>query len=736
MGVNERFGWLVATVLFAAAQVRGDSATQARAELLRNVRTIDSGGLPGVVLCGGENAFPLVGASCNQTVLPVAAAAFYGEGRVVALGHPSFCSSEGLGKADTAAFIAQALHWLGRGTHTVAVYKNPDFAKALRGLGGWDVREIPSVDALEARGVLAAYPDNLPAGDVERVRKFITSGGGLLATGIGWGWLQVHPGKSLANDSLFNRLLAPAGLLIASDIAERTDKNGYRADAEAPAGLSVTDAATLAADGKVADAALQRQISATLCAAKASLPPGDGVLAKAVDALMQSPQASKLPSPAAPLKTADIPARLTLLAHQRAWLARPFDAWPAHPAAAAYPGLPPAGAPRGARVLTVDLDVPRWHSTGLYAAAGEPVTVELPAGADTLKLRLRIGATTCDNTRHDHWERAPKVDEEVPLTNRTTTVASPFGGLLYVVVPDRAEGDGTRIKIALRNACRAPWFKVGRDSLDAWRSDIRSAPAPWAELESGKIILTVPSDAVRTLDDPAALLAFWERVEDTDARLTAINPEGRRYAERYSADVQLCAGWMHAGYPIMIPVSTAKDLVSLKTLQTKGDWGLFHEMGHNHQNSDWTFEGTGEVTVNFFTLYALEHLCGIPPRKTRMGEASIQKQVRTWAAQGKPHDVWCKEPFLALEMFVRLQQAYGWQAFEKLFAEYRTLSKEERPKNDGEKRDQWAVRLSRLTGQNIAAVFDAWAVPISDAARSACSGYPRPTDARLFADVL
>jgi len=728
--------WMLMCLSLIWSASGAEPPSPARSELVRNVRTIDSGGLPGVVLCGGLNAFPIVGATCGKAVLPVAAAAFYSKGRVVALGHPSFCSAEGMGKADTAAFIANALVWLGQGKRTVAVYKNADFAKALRGLGGFEVAEIPSIDALTAQSVLAVYPDTLSPNDIERVRTFITSGGGLLATGIGWGWQQVTGGKSLATENLFNRLLAPAGLLITSDIAERTDKKGYRIDFALPQGVNVTEAAALAADGTHADPSLLRQLNVTLCAAKSALPPGDGAITRAVDALLQSPQAVKLPSQAAPLKAADIPARLTLLAHQNAWRARPFDAWPAHPAASAYPGLPPSDAPRGSRTLTVDLGTPRWHSTGLYAAAGEPVTVELSPGAEKLKLRLRIGATTCDNTRHDHWERAPKVDEEIPLINQTTSVSSPFGGLLYVVVPDKTECPEARATVTLRNACRAPWFKVGRDTRETWKSSIRTAPAPWAELESKKIILTVPADLIRSLDDPAALLAFWERVADTDAHLTAINPEGRRYAERFSTDVQLCAGWMHAGYPIMIPTVTAKEIVSLSTLTAKGDWGFFHELGHNHQNGDWTFEGTGEVTVNFFTLYDMEHICGISPRKTRMGEEGIQKQVRTWVAQGKPHDVWCKEPFLALETFVRLQQAYGWSAFEKLFAEYRTLSPDERPKSDTEKRDQWALRLSRLTNQNIAAVFDAWSIPLSEAARQACAKYPRPTDARLFDGLL
>ena len=195
--------------------------------------------------------------------------------------------------------------------------------------------------------------------------------------------------------------------------------------------------------------------------------------------------------------------------------------------------------------MAVNLDVPRWRSTGLYAVAGEPVTVELPAGAEKLGLKLRIGTTTCDNTRHDEWRRAPKVDVTVPLNATRVEFASPFGGLIYVVVPDKVEAAERIVRVTLRNACQTIWFKKGRDTVAAWRTTMRALPSPWAEIESDKVILTVPSEAVRGLEDPLALLEFWDRIADQDARLTGLPPE-RRSPERFCADVQLCR-LMHAG---------------------------------------------------------------------------------------------------------------------------------------------------------------------------------------------
>ena len=129
-------------------------------------------------------------------------------------------------------------------------------------------------------------------------------------------------------------------------------------------------------------------------------------------------------------------------------------------------------------------------------------------------------------------------------------------------------------------------------------------------------------------------------------------------------DVQLCCGYMHSGYPIMIPWHCAKHLVNVQTIRAGNEddvWGFFHEMGHNHQNYDWTFDGTTEVTVNFFTLNCMEKICGKKPRETKMGAAGVQRAYRRWENAGYPYEMWKGDAFLALEFFLRLQERYGWE---------------------------------------------------------------------------
>jgi len=708
-----------------------EQAQNLRSTLLKDVQAIESSGIPGVLLCDGGNSTPLVMGKLGKAAMPVAVAAQYEKGRVVALGHPDFFSASSFKKGDTGTFMRNAFQWTLHGKATVLVFKNNALIPALQELLGGSIKvvELKEWSQLSATtGALVGYAEDIPEKEIEQVRTYLKQGGGFMTSAIGWGWMMVSK-KTLKGESHFNHLLNPAGLYVADGLLDRTSDAGFAVQ-PIPAGATVLEALDIVASPEASKASFA-QAGATLCAIKTLLDENDtSATGKRIAALMQSEAANKVPTTKNPVKESDIAARLKIIDFQSAWQSKPLQQRKASPAATSYPGTVDKSIPRGSKKLSIDLDVPKWHSTGLFASAGEPVTLTLQPGAEKRKFKLRIGSTTCDNTRHGQWSRAPKVDIEIPLTNLTTTCSSPFGGLVYVVVPDSVQGTEGPVDVTISGACKAAWFKVGRDSLADWAT-ITNAPAPYGEIESNKIILTVPRNQLATIADPVALMKFWDDVADLDAKLTAL-PATRRYAERLVGDDQLCAGWMHAGYPIMIPNVTTKDLVNLDGLKAKGDWGFFHEIGHNHQNGDWTFEGTGEVTVNFFTLYCMEKMCGLTPRQTRMKNEATRSYT-TWLNNNKPYDTWKRDPFLALEMFVRIQQAYGWEAFEKLFAEYRLIPGSERPKNDLQKRDQWCTRLSKVTGDNMASIFDSWNIPVSEETRKTCATYPAPKDPRVFA---
>jgi hypothetical protein len=395
---------------------------------------------------------------------------------------------------------------------------------------------------------------------------------------------------------------------------------------------------------------------------------------------------------------------------------------PKFEAASDFPGDVPKGAARISRKVEIDKSIPDWHSTGLYAAPGETITVTIPETERSARLSVRIGALTDKLWKLDKWERYPEISIAASLGKAVTRAANPFGGHVYIVAPSGGSGS---VLVQIDGAVDAPYYVFGATTDEEWKRS-RQAPAPWAELASDRVVITVPSHLIRELDNPKAAMQFWNGVLDADAELAGW-PRKRARPERITADRQISNGWMHSGYPVMTPTQTERGLVDIAYLAEKGDrWGFFHEFGHNHQSNDWTFKGTTEVTVNLFTLYNFLKQYNTPIGETRR---EMRPDVRKAAkekhlASGAPFDKWQSDPFLALAMYVELIEAFGWEPFKDVFAEYRKLADSERPRNDNEKRDQWMRRFSKRVGKNLGPFFDQWGVPVSQAAKDSIAGLP------------
>ena len=708
--------------------------------LLDGVADIGAPGTPGSLCVYGPEVFPvIVGATQAGRRAPVVAAGRWQTGRVVALAHDGYFQPGTLETADTGRLMTNALRWAAGervppgprigvvGAHELRTWLTED---------GHDVVEtVLTPQSLRAVDVVALVMWNQSASELEALSAFVRAGGGLVTAATGWGWAYLHPHLDLVNDYAGNRLLAPIGIQWPEDWLHHTSPAGYAVAARPP---GLTHAGT-ALDAVRAHAAGVRtliqpevdQALDTLVRTASCLPPGDRLLAPRLVGLVDSIQENgHWPSAQHPVSTADVAARLASTVFVIQQRRTPAESVRPHPAAADFPGLVPINAPRLTRSVTIDTTVPRWHSTGLYAAPGEPVTVRVPAEAGAAGgFHVRVGAHSDGLWRRDEWKRMPEISRRFAVSAATTLVANAFGGLIYVEVP--VDANLGIITVEIEGAVAVPRFVLGETDLAAWRDEIRHAPGPWAEIAGRNMIVTTDSREVRAFVDPAAVAETWDRVLDLSAELAAWPSFARTSPERFVVDRQISAGYMHAGYPLMAHMDQSANLVDALHISTcrydptQSNWGFFHEVGHNHQSSDWTFDGTVEVTVNLFTLYVYEHLCGIPVAQNWRGSAAFRaEQMARYDFDHPDFERWKRDPFLALVMYEQLQQAFGWDAYRQVFATYRTLREEERPRSDDEKRDQWMVRFSRQVGYNLGPFFETWGVPTSRAARDSIADLP------------
>ncbi|MFT3686665.1 MAG: M60 family metallopeptidase [Phycisphaerales bacterium] len=733
---------------FAVVALCSSALAQAPvADFLKDVHTVAGPGSPGVVLSLRETITPVVlGGLDKGTVGPVIVAGTWGKGRVVAFGHSGYLDKENL-KGDTDVLMDRLVKWATTesvdpppgtklkatviGTNMVPWFSSRGFGIAhTAGAGKGNGLLTDDNLTISNAKVLVLGETDLTDEQIATISAYVKAGGGLVVAQTGWGWQQIKGGPDMRTNSL-NKLLLDAGIAWTDEIIDKTDKGGFDTSktASGPVTLDTALEVLLESDSEKPDAEKQaekaRQSRLAQAAAIVSrgvriLPESDTTTRPRLAALMSEHEKDLAPTEKAPLDGKK-PLLRTLMAMQiDAINSLSPEKVQAHPAAAAFPGAVPSDAKRVTKAVQIDSRVPRWHSTGLYAPAGEVVTVTIPSTAKGLS--VRIGCHTDHLWHLPSWKRVPQIAIDRPLNAGENKVASAFGGLLYIEV-DKPNQETVDVTIA--GCVEAPLFVLGKTSVDEWQKTIRNAPGPWAELATPSVIISVPSSALRELDDPTEICTTWQAVLDNASDLGSI-PRERKSPERYVPDVQISAGYMHSGYPIMTHLDAVPPM-SQAALLKAGNWGLFHELGHNHQKGEWTFEGTGEVTNNLWSLYLMETIAHKTPGQGHDAMDSAEKRhekALKHIETGANFDKWKSDPFLALEMYYELREAFGWEPFKKVFAEYQTLKPDERPKTEMDKHDQWMVRMSRQVGKNLGPFFEKWGVPTSEKARQSIKDLP------------
>ncbi len=222
------------------------------------------------------------------------------------------------------------------------------------------------------------------------------------------------------------------------------------------------------------------------------------------------------------------------------------------------------------------------------------------------------------------------------------------------------------------------------------------------------------------MNDPVELIKFWDSVVESHHHLRGTNPKLQR-RERVVNDIQPSAGYMHSGYPIVTHLDCCQPeydecIFDLTKLKKKGCWGMFHELGHNMQRDEWTFSGSGEVTVNLFSMHAMDKIVGhhVTKQKWLLDQ---EKTLSDYFSNNPTYEKWKNSFGPALFTFAQLIKHFGWEPMYEFMRNYENDMHENNtsqlPRNNQQKLDQWVIRYSKAIQRNLKSHFQLFGLPIS-----------------------
>ncbi|TDW94638.1 enhancin-like peptidase M60 family [Kribbella pratensis] len=362
------------------------------------------------------------------------------------------------------------------------------------------------------------------------------------------------------------------------------------------------------------------------------------------------------------------------------------------------------------------LSASELRSTGFYLPAATALNVVVHVGS--LAPTLVIGAPDADARKEF------KSPREYPLQVGRNTVTDAGGGVVYL----KLIGNTGQAKVTIgEEAQPMPYFVLGRTGEAEFQRQLDERTTPYVELLSPHAMITVERASALTYrtENHTDLLSTYEDIigiEDATSGYDGSAPQHARLAHRYhfvgypSAITGVGAYATHGHMSFPPPIQDR--MLTVAGLRTRG-WGIYHELGHQHQQITYKPSSLTEVTVNIYSLAVNAIFATKYGQQPRLHAPDAKTGLTPWqSAPGKLRTPGVNygttfDPYEKLVMFEQLRLAFG----DSFWPELHKLVRVERPyasdyTDEVLRLRNLVVLSSRTAGHDLSDFFRAWGVPV------------------------
>ena len=414
-----------------------------------------------------------------------------------------------------------------------------------------------------------------------------------------------------------------------------------------------------------------------------------------------------------------------LLEKCREWKDAKLASLKACPAAKDFPGVPENGAQTVRRTVEIDSNIGGWHSTGLYAPPGAEISCSLSGAPKDGSISVRIGCHTDSLHKLDEWKRVPEITMQVPAGRGRVKMVNPMGGLVYVNVGQRPRR-GKVFKVQISGAVPSPLFVMGKTTPEQWAEQLENTKAPWGEIRMPRLIVTMPVEQLKQCPDVQKTAEFLQKNMALQDWIMGwdTKPDRLHHPMRFVVDRQISAGAGHSGYPAMATKDWTNSIATGSIIHS-GSWGLWHELGHNHQSPPFTMEGQTEVSVNIFSMVCEVMGTGKDFESCwgdGMGPYGMSAEMKKYFSGTQTYNEAPNK--VQLFFWVELMYYLGFDAFRQVALQFH-----DKPYDNGELSDEkkweWVMNaFSKVTGKNMGPFFKIWRTPVSERAAGRMKDLP------------
>lgn len=361
-------------------------------------------------------------------------------------------------------------------------------------------------------------------------------------------------------------------------------------------------------------------------------------------------------------------------------------------------------------------------ATGLYAVPGKAIAIAAPKDLVDAKITVVIGHhRSVRPSEKAAYISMPDSRRQFPISSEKTKAINPHGGLIMLSVPKDVGLDKARFIIS--GAIEAPRFVLGSHSDQQWKQ-LRNAPAPWGELVCDNLVMIVHSEALRELDDPTALMTWWDKAVGDHEGFYNYD-RGMPFRMHTTHHARMGVSY----WPLEWSKGRVDGVIDYRKLRAYSDGLFLHEHGHHADDGRMFFGNIGESTPNWAGYYMKGTKGDFAWKDTEETHLLSLFDAKNSHHQEVMEDQWWTKKYThywsypMTSVVVGYVNGFGWESFKKVVhrfteqddkinsellfnPEFMKKPRNKRTPEETKGKDQviidkWLVMLSEQAGQDI-----------------------------------
>ena len=348
--------------------------------------------------------------------------------------------------------------------------------------------------------------------------------------------------------------------------------------------------------------------------------------------------------------------------------------------------------------------------TGIALAPGATLDISVDLTTGSTLPRVLLG------TYSRHKSLWNPQEQQLSLGNNKLVNNSSKERLVYIRYI--GEDPDSEAKIAIKGGRKVPFYKLGETSHEDFVEMLDICECRDAQLYGQKAIVVASVANMKKYknQDWNELLHILDRIIETEDYIDGLDasaqshiPSRNRYllTESDDTDFWMAATWYRTFYFQNEAIDFVLDINKLKN----EGWGPWHELGHQHQLDNITWNQVVEVTVNIYSL-AVERSFGHTSRLKRDNIWELADNYLRIPIADRDYNSDEVGPFLRLALYQQLWLHYGDEFYINLHklvrVENKSLDSQE------EKMAYFMLKASEVAGNNLKAFFKEWGFILDD----------------------